>query len=103
MCNYQPNIDIVSDDEHFARWLYRPPKEEKIVGFAKANIGEIRGIADEQETSIDVVLTKSDVPFHAEIRFTIDGQLIRGNNQNPHFLRYKDKLKNLFAKDIFKM
>lgn len=158
MCNYQSNKDYVSDDEHFARWLYRPryldnndnftprfinlrdrdgfceegvsgqileraglktvlccglshrwksndgtPKEEKFVGFAKAKVGEIRGVADEQGTSIDVVLTKSDVPFHAEIRFTIDGQLIKGNNQNPHFLRYKDRLKNLFAQDIFKM
>ena len=147
-------LNIVSDDEHFARWLYKPryldnydnfthrfmnlrdseegisgqiferaglktvlccglshrwksndgtPKEEKFVGFAKAKVGEIRSVADEEGTSIDVMLTKSDVPFHAEIRFTIDGQLIRGNNQNPHFLRYKDKLKILFAKDIFKM
>lgn len=79
-------------------------KEEQFIGFAKALVGEIRNIADEPDTSIDVIMTQSeDVPFHAEIRFVIDGQLIRGNNQNPHFLRYKDKLKNLFAKDIFKI
>jgi hypothetical protein len=80
------------------------PKEEQFVGFAKANVGEIRNIADEPDTSIDVIVTQSEgVPFHAEIRFVIDGQLIKGNNQNPHFLRYKDKLKYLFAKDIFKI
>lgn len=138
MCNYPSNTDYIADDEHFARWLYRPryceegisgqileraglktvlycglshrwksndgtPKEEKFIGFAKAKVGDIRDVADEDGSSIDVIFTKSDVPFHAEIRFTIDGQLKKGNNQNPHFLRYKDKLKHLFAKDIFTM
>lgn len=79
-------------------------KEERFVGYVKALTSEIRKIADEPDTSIDVVYTSSpSVPFHAEIRFYINEDLLKGNNQNPYYLRYRKKLTNLFEQDFFKI
>lgn len=77
------------------------PKEERLVGYAFANCGQIRAVADERDDRIDVVLTKSVVPHHAEIRFYIEGTLVKGNNQNAHFLRYKDKLRGLLTNSCY--
>lgn len=153
--------DIVSDDEHFARWVYCPryvsangefnerfislrtfsnkkreegisgliyekaghenilkfgakykstEEEERFVGYVKAKVGEIRNIADEQGTKIDVEYPKpkskqkkDSIPFHAEIRFYINGDLLKGNNQNPYYLRYRKKLTELFKQDYFEI
>ncbi len=78
-------------------------KEERFVGYVKALTGEIRKIADEPDTSIDVVYTSSPVPFHAEIRFYINEDLLKGNNQSPYYLRYRKKLTKLFEQDFFKI
>ncbi len=78
-------------------------KEERFVGYVKAKTRKIREIADEPETSIDVIYTKSTIPFHAEIRFYINGDLLKGNNQNPYYLRYRKKLKSLFEQDFVKI
>ena len=76
------------------------PKEEKFLGFAKALSGEIRKVAVEPD-KIDVIIRESAVPYHAVITFQIEGELIRGNTQNSHFLLYKDKLKDLLIKDVY--
>lgn len=79
-------------------------KEERFVGYVKALTGEIRKIADEPNTSIEVVYTPSpSVPYHAEIRFYINGALLKGNNQNSYYLRYRTNLTKLFAKDFVKI
>ena len=78
-------------------------KEERFVGYVKALTGEIRKIADEPDTSNDVVYTSSSVPFHAEIRFYINEALLKGNNQNPYYLRYRKKLTNLFKQDFIQI
>ena len=51
---------------------------------------------------VDVILTDAVIiPFHAEIRFIIDGQEIDGNHIDARFLKYKDKLTDLFSQDIY--
>ncbi len=78
-------------------------KEERFVGYVKARVGAIRKIADEPDTAIDVIYTESSIPFHAEIRFFINGDLLIGNNQNPYYLRYRKKLTELFKQDYFEI
>ena len=79
-------------------------KEERFVGYVKTQVDKIRKIADEPNTSIDVVYTPSlSVPFHAEIRFYINETLLKGNNQNPYYLRYRTNLTKLFEKDFVKI
>lgn len=75
------------------------PNEEQFVGYAKALVGNMRNVAEAND-KIDVILTESEVPAHAEIRFCLNGESVRGNTQNPIFLRYKDKLKDLLSKNI---
>ncbi len=77
-------------------------KEERFLGYAKALACKIRSVADEDGDKIDVIFTESDVPFHAEIRFEIDGELVVGNNQHPRFLRYKDKLRDILQNDVYR-
>ncbi|MCR5038944.1 MAG: hypothetical protein K6A94_06375 [Bacteroidales bacterium] len=77
------------------------PKEERFVGYASAKCGQIRAVADSPDDKVDVLLTPSSVPHHAEIRFFILGVSVKGNNQNAHFLRYKDKLRELLAKNCY--
>lgn len=76
-------------------------KEERFTGYAKALAGKIRSIVDEEGDKVDVILTESEVPYHAEIKFEIDGDCIVGNNQHPKFLRYKDKLREILEKDVY--
>ncbi len=76
-------------------------KEERFVGYAKVDVGDIRGISKKVSDTVDVILTDAaEIPFHAEIRFVIDGQGIDGNHIDARFLKYKDKLTELFSKDI---
>lgn len=94
---------IKSGLEH--RWTSNDgtDKEESFVGFAKAKVASIRGISDNESDCVDVKLKQSEnIPFHAEIEFFIEGELMKGNTQNPRFLRYKDKLKDLFGQNIHK-
>ncbi len=78
--------------------------KERFVGYVKAQVGDIRKIANEPNTSIEVVYTASpSVPYHAEIRFYINEALLKGNNQNPYYLRYRTNLTKLFAKDFVKI
>ena len=84
---------MIKSGLNFRRKTYDgTPKEERFIGYASANCGQIRDVADEQDDKIDVVLTESLVPHHAEIRFYVEGAFIKGNNQNARFLRYKDRL-----------
>ena len=77
-------------------------KEERFVGYAKATVGDIREISNVVSDKVDVILTdSSEIPFHAEIRFVIDGNEIDGNHIEARFLKYKDKLTDLFNRDIF--
>ena len=76
-------------------------KEERFVGYTKADVGDIRGISKKVSDTVDVVLADAaEIPFHAEIRFVIDGQEVDGNHIDARFLKYKDKLTELFNKDI---
>ena len=93
---------VIKSGQNFRRKSYDgTPKEEHFIGYASANCGLIRAVADERDDKIDVVLTESLVPYHAEIRFYVEGTLIKGNNQNAHFLRYKDKLRELLTNNCY--
>ena len=92
---------VIKCGESFRRKTYDgTPKEERFIGYAYANCGRIRAVADEEGDKVDVLLTESIVPHHAEIRFYVDGILVKGNNQNAHFLQYKDKLRSLLTENI---
>ncbi|MBR4324559.1 MAG: hypothetical protein IKP73_03410 [Bacteroidales bacterium] len=76
-------------------------EEERFIGYAKANVGNIRNLSESLCDKVNVILAEAaDIPFHAEIRFVINGQEIDGNHLNARFLKYKDKLTELFSKDI---
>ena len=76
-------------------------KEERFIGYAKAIVGDIRNLSESFGDTVDVILAETaDIPFHAEIRFVINGQEIDGNHLDARFLKYKDKLTELFSKDI---
>ena len=76
-------------------------KEERFIGYAKAIVGDIRNTSETFCDAVDVIFAESaDIPFHAEIRFVINGQEIDGNHLDARFLKYKDKLTELFSKDI---
>lgn len=93
---------VIKSGLNFRRKTYDgTSKEEHFIGYASANCGQIRNVADEQDDKIDVVLTESIVPHHAEIRFYVEGALIKGNNQNAHFLRYKDRLRELLTNSCY--
>lgn len=92
---------VIQCGESFRRKTYDgTPKEERFIGYASAYCGRIRAIADVEGDKMDVLFTESIVPHHAEIRFYVGGILIKGNNQNAHFLRYKDKLRELLAENV---
>ena len=76
-------------------------KEERFIGYAKAIVGDIRNTSETFCDTVDVIFAEAaDIPFHAEIRFVINGQEIDGNHLDARFLKYKDKLTELFSKDI---
>lgn len=60
-------------------------------------------VADEESYKIDVIMTTSIFPFHAEIRLDIDGDCVVGNTQQPKFMKYKDKLKELLENDVYQV
>ncbi len=75
--------------------------EERFVGYASASVGKIRDVSDSPDDKVDVILTETqDIPFHSEIIFNIDNQWIDGNHLSARFLKYKDKLSNLFAQNL---
>lgn len=77
-------------------------KEERFIGYAKAIVSDIRKLSNVLYDKVDVVLTDAvHIPFHAEIRFIIDGQEVDGNHIDARFLKYKDRLTDLFSQDIY--
>ncbi len=76
-------------------------KEERFVGYAKAIVGDIKKLSESLCDKLYIILTEAvDIPFHAEIRFIINGHEIDGNHLDARFLKYKDKLTELFSKNI---
>jgi len=68
----------------------------------KGLVSDIRKLSNVLCDKVDVVLTDAvHIPFHAEIRFIIDGQKVDGNQLMPVFLKYKDRLTDLFSQDIY--
>lgn len=93
--------NIVENGISFIRKKNGVPTE-RYIGYALANVGEIRSKANNADR-IDVVLTESDIKAHAEIQFFVEGELLRGKSRNSHYLKYCDNLKELFSKDVRKI
>lgn len=75
--------------------------EESYWGYAMASVGEVRAVAlDDDE--IDVLMTKSIVPAHAEIRFVIEGAEVVGNTPNSRLSYYFNEIKDLLSRGISK-
>ena len=70
-------------------------------GFAMASVGEIRSVALAGD-EIDVLLTESIVPAHAEIRFVIEGEKIVGNTPNSRLSYYFNEIKALLCGGLSK-
>ena len=70
-------------------------------GYAMALVGDIRSIAMDDD-KIDVLMTVSKVPAHAEIRFAIDGEQIVGNTPNPRLSYYFNEIKVLLCGGLSK-
>lgn len=75
--------------------------KEAYWGYAMASVGEIRSIAMDDD-KIDVLMTVSKVPAHAEIRFAIDGEQIVGNTPNPRLSYYFNEIKELLCGGLVK-
>lgn len=91
--------DIIENGIRFIRKKNNGEPKERYVGFALAKVGDIRAVAGEDD-EIDVVLTESEIPAHAEIVFRIEGVYLQGKNRNSRYLKYCDDLKELLNKDI---
>ena len=74
-------------------------KRNKNYGYAIALVGDIRDLAKDNDY-IDVVMTESLIPAHAEIQFQIDGLPTIGNTPNPKMTYYYFKIKELLSKTI---
>ena len=74
-------------------------KRNKNFGYAMAKVGDIRDLAKEND-DIDVVMTESLIPAHAEIQFKIDGCPIIGNTPNSKMTYYFLKIKELLSNTI---
>lgn len=74
-------------------------KRNRNYGYAIAKVGDIRDIAKDNDY-IDVVMTESLIPAHAEIQFQIDGHPIIGNTPNSKMTYYYFKIKELLSKTI---
>lgn len=74
-------------------------KKNKNYGYAIAKVGDIRDLAKANDY-IDVVMTESLIPAHAEIQFQIEGHPIVGNTPNSKMTYYFLKIKELLSKTI---
>lgn len=88
---------FANGEQHIRKRKEKPT--ERYVGYACAEVGNIRSLAEDEDV-IDVVLTESEIVAHAEIQFYIDGELLQGVNRNSRYLKYCDELKELLAKTI---
>lgn len=70
--------------------------KESYWGYAMASVGKIRSLALDSD-KIDVLMTESKVPAHAEIRFVIDGEQIVGNTPNSRLSYYFNEVKELLC------
>ena len=75
-------------------------KKNKNYGYAIAKVGKIRDLAKDND-SIDVVMTESLIPAHAEIQFNVEGLLVIGNTPNPKMTYYFRKIKELLSNAIY--
>ena len=75
--------------------------KEAYWGFAMASVCEIRSVALAGD-EIDVLLTESIVPAHAEIRFVIEGEKIVGNTPNSRLSYYFNEIKALLCGGLSK-
>ena len=75
--------------------------KEAYWGFAMASVGEIRSLALDSD-KIDVLMTESKVPAHAEIRFVIEGEKIVGNTPNSRLSYYFNEIKALLCGGLSK-
>lgn len=82
-----------------AKSFERP--REAYWGYAMASVGEIRSVALAVD-EIDVLLTESFVPAHAEIRFEIEGEVIVGNTPNSRLSYYFNEIKDLLCRGLAK-
>ena len=74
-------------------------KKNDNYGYAMAKVGDIRKLAQDKD-KIDVLLTESPIPAHAEIRFNINDVPVIGNTPHPKMTYYLLKLKELLSKTI---
>ena len=75
--------------------------KEAYWGYAMASVGKIRSVALAGDV-IDVLLTESIVPAHAEIRFDIEGDSSVGNTPNPRLTYYFNEIKELLCGGLVK-
>lgn len=69
-------------------------KDEKLYGWGFCKAGEIRGVSPK----IDVILNNpANNPYHAEIQFTFDGEIVKGEVTHPEILDYFDRIQNLMS------
>lgn len=73
--------------------------KESYGGYAMASVGKIRSLALDSD-KIDVIMTESKVPAHAEIRFVIDGEQIVGNTPNSRLSYYFNEVKELLCGEL---
>ena len=123
LCSVFDNFDSMDDslvrgEEHYLRWIFQPrhifngeirdnfislrPDETGISGQIYerlALVGDIRDLAKDNDY-IDVVMTESLIPAHAEIQFQIEGLPTIGNTPNPKMTYYYFKIKELLSKTI---
>lgn len=75
--------------------------KESYWGYAMASVGKIRSLALDRD-EIDVLMTISGVPAHAEIRFVIEGETIVGNTPNSRLSYYFNEIKELLCSGLSK-
>ena len=75
--------------------------EESYWGYAMASVGKIRSLALDSD-EIDVLMTISRIPAHAEIRFVIEGEQVVGNTPNSRLSYYFNEIKELLCGGLSK-
>ena len=75
--------------------------EESYWGYAMASVGNIRSLALDSD-EIDVLMTISRIPAHAEIRFVIEGEQVVGNTPNSRLSYYFNEIKELLCVGLSK-
>ena len=73
--------------------------KEIFYGYALAKVEDIENCAIENDT-INVVMTESVVPAHAEIRFKLDDVPVVGNTPNPRLSYYFNEIKDLLSRTV---